>query len=58
MIPSQKEARAPRRPPRRTAVRSSILCAVLGGMLCGAGGVLTAEPQLVAQTAAPVAGLA
>ena len=26
-------------------------------MLCGAGGVLAAEPQLVAQTAAPVAGL-
>lgn len=58
IIPSQEEARAPRRPPRRTAVRSSILCAVLGGMLCGTGGVLTAEPQLVAQTAAPVAGLA
>ncbi len=58
IIPSQEEARAPRRPPCRTAVRSSILCAVLGGMLCGAGGVLTAEPQLVAQTAAPVAGLA
>lgn len=51
-------ARAPRRPPRRAAVRSSILCAALCGMLCGAGEVLAAEPQLVAQTAAPVAGLA
>ncbi len=51
-------ARAPRRPPRRAAVRSRILCAALCGMLCGAGGVLAAEPQLVAQTAAPVAGLA
>lgn len=48
----------PRRLPRRAAVRSSILCAALCGMLCGAGGVLAAEPQLVAQTAAPVAGLA
>ncbi len=51
-------ARAPRRPPRRAAVRSRILCAALCGMLCGAGGVLAAEPQLVAQTAAPVADLA
>ena len=51
-------ARAPRRLPRRAAVRSRILCAALCGMLCGAGGVLAAEPQLVAQTAAPVAGLA
>ena len=39
-------------------MRSCILCAALCGMLCGAGGVLAAEPQLVAQTAAPVAGLA
>ena len=51
-------ARAPRRLPRRAAVRSRILCAALCGMLCGAGEVLAAEPQLVAQTAAPVADLA
>lgn len=51
-------ARAPHRPPRRAAVHSRILCAALCGMLCGAGGVLAAEPQLVAQTAAPVADLA